>query len=261
MLAEPAMPGDRPSPSGHDVEFRDVEFGYGDEPVLRGVSFAVRAGTLTAVVGPSGSGKSTVLKLIARFYDSRSGEVRIGGRPAKEMAPEALMQKLSMVFQDVYLFNDTIGNNIRYGRQGATQQEVEEAARQACCHEFISRLPRGYDTMVGEGGSTLSGGEKQRIAVARAMIKQAPIVLLDEATASLDPENEAEMQRAISRLVAGRTVIVIAHRLKTVVEADRIIVLERGKVAEQGGHEQLVRAGGLYARLWRLQQETEQWGV
>ncbi|WP_391571955.1 ABC transporter ATP-binding protein [Cohnella sp.] len=261
MLAEPAMPGDRPSPSGHDVEFRDVEFGYGDEPVLRGVSFAVRAGTLTAVVGPSGSGKSTVLKLIARFYDPRSGEVRIGGRPAKEMAPEALMQKLSMVFQDVYLFNDTIGNNIRYGRQGATQQEVEEAARQACCHEFISRLPGGYDTMVGEGGSTLSGGEKQRIAVARAMIKQAPIVLLDEATASLDPENEAEMQRAISRLVAGRTVIVIAHRLKTVVEADRIIVLERGKVAEQGGHEQLVCAGGLYARLWRLQQETEQWGV
>jgi len=261
MLNEPRMPGDLPSPQGHDVEFRAVEFGYGTERVLKGVSFTMRAGTLTAIIGPSGSGKSTVLKLIARFYDPQSGEVLVGGKPAREMNPEALMQKMSMVFQDVYLFNDTIGNNIRYGRPHASQEEVEEAARQACCHEFIVRLPHGYDTMVGEGGSTLSGGEKQRISVARAMLKQAPIVLLDEATASLDPENEAEMQRAISRLIAGRTVIVVAHRLQTVAEADRIIVLERGRIAEAGRHADLVRAGGLYARLWRLQKDAEEWGV
>ncbi len=259
VLKEPTMTGESEMPEGHDVELREVAFGYGDQPVLDRISMSMKAGTLTAIVGPSGSGKSTVLRLIARFYDPQQGQVLLGGRDAKLIKPEALLQCVSMVFQDVYLFQDTIGNNIRYGRQGATQQEVEEAARQACCHEFISRLPLGYDTPVGEGGSTLSGGEKQRISIARALLKNAPVVLLDEATASLDPENERDVQQALNRLVAGRTVIMIAHRLKTVVQADQIIVLEQGKVAERGTHQELLDRNGLYARLWHIQHASGGW--
>ncbi|MDR0270427.1 ABC transporter ATP-binding protein [Paenibacillus sp.] len=261
VLKEQVMAGaDQPS-DAHDVELQQVTFGYGAKNVLDQVSIRMEAGTLTAIVGPSGSGKSTILRLIARFYDPKQGRVLIGGRDASTTDPEALLQRISMVFQDVYLFQDTIGNNIRYGRQGATIQEVEEAARQACCHEFISSLPLGYDTPVGEGGNTLSGGEKQRISIARALLKNAPIVLLDEATASLDPENERDVQLALNRLIEGRTVIMIAHRLKTVVRADQIIVLDQGKVAEHGTHQELLEQGDLYSRLWHIQQSSGGWSL
>jgi ATP-binding cassette subfamily B protein len=254
LLREPVMQGERNPPASHELELKRVTFGYGDEPILRDVSIRMPAGSFTALVGPSGSGKSTVLRLLARFYDPDLGTVTMGGEDVRAMDPEALLRKVSMVFQDVYLFQDTIAGNIRFGREDASREEIEEAARQACCHEFVSKLPGGYDTLVGEGGSTLSGGEKQRISIARAMLKDAPILLLDEATASLDPENEAEIQQAIDRLVRGRTVVVVAHRLKTVRHADQIVVMDRGRIVEQGRHEQLLALDGLYARMWRRQQ-------
>ncbi|HMM23107.1 MAG TPA: ABC transporter ATP-binding protein [Selenomonadales bacterium] len=261
LLGQPVMTGEEEPPAKHDIRLANVTFGYGENSVLDNVSAAMKEGTLTAIVGPSGSGKSTLLRLIARFYDPQKGEVLFGGSDERAMDPEKLMKKISMVFQDVYLFQDTIGNNIRYGREEATQKEIEAAAREACCHEFIARLPQGYDTPVGEGGSTLSGGEKQRISIARAMLKNAPVLLLDEATAALDPENEVEMQKAIGRLVKGRTVIMIAHRLKTVVKADNIIVLDKGKVVEEGRHGELMKNNGLYARLWELQTQTSGWRI
>ncbi|MDO3681841.1 ABC transporter ATP-binding protein [Paenibacillus ehimensis] len=261
LLKEPGMAGGELPPGEHDVELRQVTFGYNEQSTLKNISVRMPAGSFTALVGPSGSGKSTILRLAARFYDPVEGKVLLGGQDMRSMDPEALLRKVSMVFQDVYLFQDTIGNNIRFGRSGATQQQVEEAARLACCHEFIMKLPQGYDTMAGEGGSTLSGGEKQRISIARAILKNAPIVLLDEATASLDPENEVEIQRAIDHLVQGRTVIVIAHRLKTIKNADNIIVLDSGRVVEQGRHNDLLKRGGLYARLWNLQQQTGGWSI
>ncbi|WP_152393850.1 ABC transporter ATP-binding protein [Paenibacillus guangzhouensis] len=261
LLEEPVMQGERQEPAGHDIEFQQVAFGYSDLQVLRDVNIRMPAGSLTALVGPSGSGKSTVLRLIARFYDPNHGKVTFGGEDIREVDPEALLRKVTMVFQDVYLFQDTIANNIRFGRNDATREEVEEAARLACCHEFIMKLPLGYDTPVGEGGSTLSGGEKQRISIARAILKNAPIVLLDEATASLDPENEAEIQQAINQLIQGRTVIVIAHRLKTIVNADNIVVLDKGQVVEQGRHAALVQSGGLYARLWGRQTKSNGWKI
>ncbi len=261
LLQQPLMTGKQDSPPNHDIRLENVTFAYDQKVVLDDVSLELPAGQLTAIVGPSGSGKSTVLRLIARFYDPQQGQLVFGGSNQRELDPEKLMKKVAMVFQDVYLFQDTIRNNIRYGRAEATQAEIEEAARQACCHDFIMKLPQGYDTMVGEGGSTLSGGEKQRISIARAMLKKAPVVLLDEATASLDPENELEMQKAISRLIKGRTVIMIAHRLKTVINADQIIVLDKGKVAEQGKHEELLVNNKLYAKLWNLQQQTSGWRI
>lgn len=261
LLDEPIMSGENEPPEHHDIQFDSVTFGYDKNIVLDNVSVEMKEGTLTAIVGPSGSGKSTLLRLIARFYDPQHGKVLFGGSDVSEMDPEKLMKKISMVFQDVYLFQDTIRNNIRYGRENATQAEIEEAAQEACCHDFIMKLPLGYDTMVGEGGSTLSGGERQRISIARAILKNAPVILLDEATSSLDPENEVEMQRAISRLIKGRTVIMIAHRLKTVVNADRIIVLDKGKIVEEGQHEELIKDDGLYAKLWELQTKTSGWRI
>lgn len=261
LLDEPIMTGDRQPPQEHGIELKHVTFGYRNIEVLKDVNIRIPSGSFTALVGPSGSGKSTLLQLIARFYDTEKGDIEIGGESIRQMAPEALLQKVSMVFQDVYLFQDTIANNIRFGRSGATQQQIEEAAHQACCHDFIMKLPNGYDTIVGEGGSTLSGGEKQRISIARAFLKDAPIVLLDEATASLDPENEAAIQTAIDQLVQGRTVVVIAHRLKTVRNADNIVVLDGGQVEEQGSHEELLARGGLYARLWNLQQISGGWKI
>lgn len=261
LLDEPEMAGGGDAPSEHEIRFDHVSFGYGEKEVLRDVSARLEPGTMTAVVGPSGSGKSTMLRLIARFYDPTSGKVLLGGVDEKDIEPEKLMKNISMVFQDVYLFQDTVANNIRYGKEDATQEEIENAARLANCYDFIMQMPDGFDTMIGESGSTLSGGEKQRISIARAILKNAPVVLLDEATSSLDPENEAQIQQAISRLVQGRTVVVIAHRLKTVVGADTILVLDEGRIVEQGTHEQLLTQNGLYAKLWNLQTSTEGWKI
>ena len=261
LMEEPEMTGDGDVPERHDIALKNVTFGYGDEPVLRDVSLTFPQGKLTALVGPSGCGKTTLMKVMARFYDPQSGTVFFGGADERGLDPEKLMRRISFVFQDVYLFRDTVRNNIAFGRDGATEAEVEEAAKRACAHDFILRLPQGYDTMVGEGGSTLSGGEKQRISIARALLKDAPVVLLDEATASLDPENEVEVQRAVNALVEGRTVVVIAHKLRTTQNADNIVVMEEGRVAEQGRHEELLERGGLYARLWALQNESVGWSL
>ncbi|CAM1379270.1 ABC transporter ATP-binding protein [Fretibacterium fastidiosum] len=261
LMEEPEMTGGGDAPDRHDIELKNVTFGYGDEPVLRDVSLTFPQGRLTALVGPSGCGKTTLMKVMARFYDPQSGTVLFGGADEHGLDPEKLMRRISFVFQDVYLFRDTVRNNIAFGREGATEAEVEEAAKRACAHDFILRLPQGYDTMVGEGGSTLSGGEKQRISIARALLKDAPVVLLDEATASLDPENEVEVQRAVNALVEGRTVVVIAHKLRTVENADNIVVMEAGRVVDQGRHAELLERGGLYARLWTLQNESVGWSL
>ena len=237
LMDEPIMSGEGEVPVQHDIQFEHVNFGYGKDMVLHDVSASFPYGSMTAIVGPSGSGKSTMLRLIARFYE------------------------ISVVFQDVYLFQDTIGNNIRYGRENATQKEIEAAAKLAHCHDFIMALPDGYDTMVGEGGSTLSGGEKQRISIARAILKDAPVLLLDEATSSLDPENEVEVQQAIEELVKDRTVVMIAHKLKTIARADQIIVLDQGEVKEIGTHEELMNNHGLYRHLWDIQLTTAGWQI
>lgn len=259
LMKEAEMSGDKEPNKNTDIAFKNVSFGYGEKEVLHNVSLSMKQGTLTALVGPSGSGKSTIMKLCARFYDPTRGTVTFGGIDESKIDPEKLMNKISMVFQDVYLFQDTIGNNILFGKQNATKEEVIVAAKKACCHDFIMQLPKGYDTMIGEGGCTLSGGEKQRISIARAMLKNAPVVLLDEATASLDPENEVEVQKAIGELISGRTVIVIAHRLKTIKDADNIIVLEDGRIAEQGTHDKLLQNKGLYNKLWTIQSQSSGW--
>ena len=261
LMDEPIMSGEGKAPAQHDIQFEHVDFGYGEDMVLHDVSASFSSGSMTAIVGPSGSGKSTMLRLIARFYDPQSGVIRFGGVDEKTVDPEKLMSKISVVFQDVYLFQDTIGNNIRYGKENATQGEIEAAAKLAHCHDFIMALPEGYNTMVGEGGSTLSGGEKQRISIARAILKDAPVLLLDEATSSLDPENEVEVQQAIEELVKDRTVVMIAHKLKTIAGADQIIVLDQGKVKEVGTHEELIKKQGLYHHLWNIQQTTAGWQI
>jgi ABC-type multidrug transport system, ATPase and permease components len=261
LMKEPEMNGSGTPNGSTDIIFQNVSFGYGEKEVLHNVSAVMKQGTLTALVGPSGSGKSTMLKLCARFYDPSGGKVFFGGMDEAGLDPEKLMQKISMVFQDVYLFQDTVGNNIRFGRENATEEEIAAAAKKACCYDFIMDLPKGFDTMVGEGGCTLSGGEKQRISIARAILKNAPVILLDEATASLDPENEVEVQKAISELITGRTVIVIAHRLKTIKNADHIIVLEEGRVAEEGTHEKLLEKKGLYHKLWTIQAQSGGWTI
>lgn len=248
-------------PADKTIRFEHVTFGYGEKAVLKDLSVTFPEKAITALVGASGSGKSTITKLIARFWNVRSGQITVGGVPVKELAADDLLGDISMVFQDVYLFHDTIENNIRMGKEDATHEEVIEAAKKACCHEFIMALPDGYDTMVGEGGSTLSGGEKQRVSIARALLKDAPVVLLDEATASLDPENEVLIQSAISELVCDRTVIIVAHRLQSIRNADQIVVLDDGCVAEVGTHEALLEKGGTYARLWEEQTRAGRWNI
>ncbi len=246
-------------PKGHDIEFDHVGFAYDRKKVLDGVSFTAREGEVTALVGPSGSGKSTCARLAARLWDVTEGRIKVGGVDISTVDPEALLTDYSMVFQDVVLFDDTVMENIRLGKRGATDEEVRAAAEAANCGEFIRRLPQGYDTPIGENGTKLSGGERQRISIARALLKNAPIVLLDEATASLDVENETKVQGALSRLLAGKTVLVIAHRMRTVAGADHIVVLENGRVAEQGTPAELMEQGGLYRRMVELQSESARW--
>ena len=250
---------ERFQPKGHDIVFDHVGFAYDKKKVLDGVSFTAREGEVTALVGPSGSGKSTCARLAARLWDVTEGTIRVGGVDISTVDPEALLTDYSMVFQDVVLFDDTVMENIRLGKRGATDQEVRTAAEAANCGEFIRRLPQGYDTPIGENGAKLSGGERQRISIARALLKNAPIVLLDEATASLDVENETKVQGALSRLLAGKTVLVIAHRMRTVAGADHIVVLENGRVAEQGTPAELMEKGGLYRRMVELQSHSAQW--
>ena len=250
---------ERFQPKGHDIVFDHVGFAYDKKKVLDGVNFTARGGEVTALVGPSGSGKSTCARLAARLWDVTEGTIRVGGVDISTVDPEALLTDYSMVFQDVVLFDDTVMENIRLGKRGATDQEVRAAAEAANCGEFIRRLPQGYDTPIGENGAKLSGGERQRISIARALLKNAPIVLLDEATASLDVENETKVQGALSRLLAGKTVLVIAHRMRTVAGADHIVVLENGHVAEQGTPAELMERGGLYRRMVELQSESARW--
>ncbi|SHO53643.1 ABC transporter ATP-binding protein [Anaerocolumna xylanovorans] len=249
-----------------NIQLDNVSFSYNNQSqeentVIKNLSLTIPANAITALVGPSGCGKSTVSKLIARFWDVNSGCIKIGGIDIKTLDPEHLMGYMSFVFQDVILFNDTVYNNIRIGNMNASEKEVRMAAKATCCDEFVSKLPEGYNTMLGENGYTLSGGERQRISIARALLKNAPIVLLDEATASLDPENEVLIQQAISKLIRGKTVIVIAHRLRTVEGADKIIVLEEGKLTEEGNHTELMQKKGLYERLYRMQQDSLGWSV
>ena len=247
---------------GYDIKFDNVSFAYNTgEQVLSGVSFTAKQGEVTALIGPSGGGKSTAAKLAARFWDADSGKITLGGTDVKTVDPEKLLSAYSIVFQDVTLFNNTVMENIRIGRQNATDEEVLAAAREAQCDEFVEKLPEGYQTMIGENGSALSGGERQRISIARALLKDSPVILLDEATASLDAENETHIQRAISRLVKGKTVLIIAHRMRTVEGADKLVLLKDGKVAEQGSPEELLAKGGIYAKMCKLQQQSGEWRI
>ena len=243
-----------------DIGFEHVSFAYENgNPILKDVSFSIPQGSMTAIVGPSGGGKTTITRLIARFWDVQEGSITIGGHDVKEFTCDSLLKNMSMVFQNVYLFHDTIENNIKFGCPDATHEQVVEAAKKACCHDFISALPEGYDTVIGEGGSTLSGGEKQRISIARAMLKDAPIILLDEATASVDPENEVHLQQAISALVKNKTLIVIAHRLSTIRDADQILVVDNGKIVEKGVHAELIQQKGIYQKFWNIRQKARNW--
>ncbi len=242
-----------------DIAFQDVGFQYNDDDTLQHITTTIKENDITALVGPSGSGKSTMTKLIARFWDTNSGSVTIGGVNIKEVDPEYLMRYISFVFQDVILFQDTIYNNILIGNRQASKEQVLAAAKAARCDAFIDRLQDGYDTIVGENGATLSGGERQRISIARALLKDAPIILLDEATASIDPGNEAAIQEALSELMQGKTVIVIAHRLHTVVDCDKIIVLDKGQIVEEGTHQALLENKGLYHKLFHIQQAASEW--
>lgn len=234
-------------PKSHDISFEHVDFSYGDRKIIDDVSFTIPEATTTAIVGPSGSGKTTLTSLMARFWDVNKGSVKLGGIDVKDYSLDSLMSNFSMVFQNVYLFNDSIENNIKFGKPAASHEEVVAAAKAARCHDFIMALPDGYDTVIGEGGATISGGERQRLSIARAMLKDAPIVILDEATANVDPENEAELQAAIEALTGGKTIIMIAHRLKTVRHANQILVVDHGRIVQHGTHDQLIQQKGIYA--------------
>ena len=246
-------------PASSEIIFDNVDFSYADRKILDHVSFTIPAGTTTAIVGPSGSGKTTMCNLIARFWDVDAGRITVGGKDVRDFKLDSLMKNISMVFQNVYLFADSIENNIKFGCPDATHEQVIEATKKACCHEFISALPDGYDTVIGEGGGTLSGGEKQRISIARAILKNAPIIILDEATSSVDPENEEELQRAIAELTHDKTIIMIAHRLKTVRGADQILVLDDSHIVQSGTHAELIQQKGLYADFVSARQEAIGW--
>jgi len=254
--------GQETSPIRHpNIEFKDVSFAYDEKTILDHISCEMKKNTITAIVGPSGSGKTTFCNLIARFWDVNTGEILIGGKNIKEYTLPHLMSHIAMVFQSVYLFEDTIENNIKFGVPSATREEVIEAAKKAMCHDFIEALPNGYDTLIGEGGATLSGGEKQRISIARAMLKDAPIVIFDEATANIDPENEDKLKAAIEELTKNKTIIMIAHRLSTIRNADQILVLNNGKIEQQGNHEELMKQGGLYKTLISMRNKATIWKI
>lgn len=245
----------------HDIKFSDVCFSYDKKQILNNISFYIPEGSTTAIVGPSGSGKTTICNLIARFYDVNSGVITVGDKNIKDITCDSLLKNISMVFQKVYLFNDTIKNNILFGNPNASDNEVINAAIKAHCHEFISKLPNGYDTIIGYGGATLSGGEKQRISIARAILKDSPIIILDEATASVDPENEHLIQNAISSLTKGKTVIVIAHRLATIQDADQILVIDNGDVVQKGNHLELINQDGIYKNFINIKESAEGWCI
>ena len=254
--------GQETSPIRHpNIEFKDVSFAYDEKTILDHISCEMKKNTITAIVGPSGSGKTTFCNLIARFWDVNTGEILIGGKNIKEYTLPHLMSHIAMVFQNVYLFEDTIENNIKFGVPSATREEVIEAAKKAMCHDFIEALPNGYDTLIGEGGATLSGGEKQRISIARAMLKDAPIVIFDEATANIDPENEDKLKAAIEELTKNKTIIMIAHRLSTIRNADQILVLNNGKIEQRGNHEELMKQGGLYKTLINMKNKATVWKI
>ena len=245
----------------YDIAFQNVNFGYDERQVLKNVSFTIPEGSSTAIVGLSGSGKTTLCSLLARFYDPQGGSITLGGHDLREFTCDSLLRNLSMVFQNVYLFHDTVRANLLFGKPDATEEEMIAAAKKARCHDFILALPNGYDTVLGEGGGTLSGGERQRISIARAMLKDAPIIILDEATASIDPENEHLIQDALTELTRGKTVITIAHRLATVRNADQILVISDGRVAERGTHEELLAKDGIYRRFTEIREKAEGWRI
>ncbi len=263
VLSHPMQTGsEKLTNQGCDITFENVKFSYQDgQPILNGVSFTAKQGEVTAIIGPSGSGKTTVSRLAARFWDLDSGRITVGGMDVSETDPETLMELYSIVFQDVTLFNNTVMENIRIGRKDATDEEVIQAAKMANCEGFVKKLPEGYHTQIGENGKELSGGERQRLSIARAFLKNAPIILLDEATASLDVENETEIQKAISALVKDKTVLIIAHRMRTVANADQIVVIKDGVVAEQGSPDQLIRQDGIYRHMCELQMQSSAWKI
>ena len=261
LLEMKPMKGKDALNSQNDIELTNVSFAYDKTNVIEDVSLKIKENELTALVGFSGSGKSTLIKLLPRFYDLIGGNIKIGNIDISKVSPEEVMRKFSIVFQDVYLFRDTIYNNIKFGNETASKEEIIKAAKMAGAYDFIVKKENGFETMIGEGGSTLSGGEKQRISIARAILKDAPIILLDEATASLDPDNEVAVQAAISNLIKNKTVIVVAHKLKNVVGANKIVVLDKGKVVEQGKHEELLSLGGIYKSLWDYQEKSKHWQI
>ena len=253
--------GEQITPRTTDIAASDIAFSYDKRRIIDGVTLHIPEKTTTAIVGPSGGGKTTLVNLLARFWDVDAGTVSLDGRNVKEYDMDSLMENFSFVFQSVYLFHDSIANNIRFGQPEAPMEDVIEAAKKACCHDFIKALPEGYDTVIGEGGASLSGGEKQRISIARAIMKDAPVIFLDEATANVDPENENELMQAIQVLTAEKTVIMIAHRLKTVEHADQIIVVDHGKIVQQGTHAELIEQDGIYKRFISERREAASWKV